>query len=137
MRGLSGACSRQRTISTGRCAWIKLCIGGLPHCPFSVSLPVHLNPPTPPLPPARGSFWKIMAIIITCIMSMFFCEVRIGLCALYPYTHCVQLFTDRLCKRLRGAETEEGSKVQVVNGSTTGSLVHKTTQNLNRVKGCF
>lgn len=50
--GLSAACTRHRTMSAGRCAWIKLCIGSLLHCPFSVSLcylSTSIFPPRPRL----------------------------------------------------------------------------------------
>lgn len=113
--GLSVACTQQKTMLAGRCAWIKLCIGSLLLCPFSVSL-CYLStstfPPHPPLPP-KGSFWEIMAITIAHIVC--FCEVRMGLCVSL-HIHCAQLFTDWLWESLRGAET--GGWVQVVSGST-------------------
>lgn len=105
--GLSAACTRQKTMSAGRCAWIKLCIGSLLHRPFSVSL-CYLSTsafPPRPLPPPKGSFREIAAITIASIV--FFCEVRMGLCVSL-YTHTAQLFTDWLCERSRGAETEGG-----------------------------
>lgn len=38
---------------------------------------------------------------------------------------------------MRAADTEGGRHVQVVNGSTSGLLVHKTTVNVNRERIIF
>lgn len=115
--GLSAACTRYKTMSAGRCAWIKLCIGSLLHCPFSVSL-CYLSTsafPPHPLPPPKGSFREIMAVTIASIV--FFCEVRMGLCvSLNTHTHSSAIY--RLALRALEGSRDRGGEVQVVNGST-------------------
>lgn len=109
--GLSVACTQQKTMLAGRCAWIKLCIGSLLLCPFSVSL-CYLStstfPPHPLLPP-KGRSWPSL---LRTLCSF----VRSGWDFVSLYTYTVLLFTDWLWERLRGAET--GGWVQVVSGST-------------------
>lgn len=50
------------------------------------------------------------------------------------HTHRAQLFTDWLCERSRGAETEVGGDGGGTGGQwiNHGSLVHKTSQNVNK-----
>lgn len=53
---------------------------------------LHLTPPHPTSTSTSRElfiFLKIMAIAFACIVSMFFCEVRIELCALSLSTHTV------------------------------------------------
>lgn len=135
--GLSAACTRQKTMSAGRCAWIKLCIGSLLHHPFSVSL-CYLSTsafPPRPLPPPKGSFREIAAITIASIV--FFCEVRMGLCvSLYTHTHTPLSYLQIGFASARGEQRPRGGGTggQWINH---GSLVHKTSHNVNKERRFF
>lgn len=71
-------------------------------------LPVHLNLPTPP--PPRGSFWKIMAVTIASIVSMFFCEVRMRLWALCLSLHKPRSAIYRLALRALEGSRDRGGR---------------------------
>ena len=115
--GLSAACTRRRTMSAGRCAWIKLCIGSLLHCPFSASL---CYPSTSTFPPrlhlGRVFFFfflggEIMAVTIASIVSEFFCEAMMGLCALCLSLHTSCSVIYRLALRaLEGSRDRGGGR---------------------------
>lgn len=109
--GLSAACTRHRTMSAGRCAWIKLCIGSLLHCPFSVSLcylSTSIFPPRPRLHlgEVSGRSWP-SPLRALCQCSFVRSGWDSALCVSL-YTHHAQLFTDWLCERSREADTEVG-----------------------------
>ena len=136
--GLSAAWTRQRTMSAGRCAWIKLCIDSLLHCPFSGSLcswSTSILPPHPclHLGPASGRS-RPSPLRSLCQCSFVRSGWALALCVSL-YTHHVLLFTDWLCEHLRGAETEGGG----TGGQWIhhGSLVHKTRRNVNKEKRFF
>ncbi len=121
--GLSAARTWQTTMSAGRCAWIKLCISSLLHCPFFCLyyLSTSIFPPRPRLH-LRGVFRPpLLRALCQCsfVRSGWDSALCVSLC-----THHAQLFTDWFCKRSRGAETEGGG----TGGQWIdhGSLVHKT-----------
>lgn len=112
IEGLSAAYAWQRTMSAGRCAWIKLCIGSLLHCPFSVSL-CYTCPPESSHPVSSstsGDFFRRSwpsPLQALCQCSF----VRSGWDSAHCvslYTHRAQLFTDWLCERSKRAKTEGG-----------------------------
>ncbi len=89
--GLSAACTWHRTMSAGRCAWIKFCIGSLLHCPFSVSLcylSTSIFPPHPHLH-LRGVFGRSWPPPLRALCRCSF--VRSG----WDSALCVSLYTQR------------------------------------------
>lgn len=147
--GLSAALHMAEDNITGRCAWIKLCIGSLPSQPFFYlsMVPVQLNPPTPPpslppVPPPQGKvffFLEIMAVTIASIVPTFFCEVGMGPGALCLSLHIMLSYLQIGFTSARGGFSQRRKMVEGEGGGVTGgqyithgSLVHKTNQNVNK-----
>lgn len=91
--------------------------------------------PLPPPPPTQGRFSEIPIVAICEHCVSVFCEFRMrrGALSLSLSTHRAQLFTDWLCESWRGFP--ERRKTRGGTGSQwtdRGSLVHKTSQNVNK-----
>lgn len=114
-------------MSAGRCAWIKLCIGSLLHWPFFCLYATCPPQPSHPTSTLGEFFWRSWPTPLRVLLSGFFCEVSFVSLS----THTVLSYLQIGFASARGERRQRGGGTggQWINH---GSLVHKTSQNVNK-----